>query len=290
MKRHAISLPPAAGADDGTRALRHGRKPAHPAGRSRQTRAGIGSQQISPDGRSVVVVVARPNYDENRTDSELVLVDIASLARRPLTVDRRSVAHPRWSPTGDRLAFLALSGTGRYAALQIFVMPMAGGDARRLSSSPTGVQQFAWSPDGRTVAFATADEPEQRKGADRSNQSFEVTNDNFLTTAAPTSTHIWLMAPCSPLRRLAPSPHERRVEPAGRFPAGCAGVAALLVAGRKAPRRSCARPATPGRPAKHRASGGREQRCDTRRRAGGKVRGVSELLARRHAECILVTA
>jgi hypothetical protein len=34
------------------------------------------SPQLSPDGRSVVVVVSRPNYSENRNDTELVLIDV----------------------------------------------------------------------------------------------------------------------------------------------------------------------------------------------------------------------
>ncbi len=38
--------------------------------------------RISPDGRSIVIVVGRPNYDENRTDAELVLVDIATGKKR----------------------------------------------------------------------------------------------------------------------------------------------------------------------------------------------------------------
>ena len=34
--------------------------------------------QISPDGRSVVIVVSRANFEVNRHDVELVLVDAAS--------------------------------------------------------------------------------------------------------------------------------------------------------------------------------------------------------------------
>jgi len=152
----------------------------------------VSDPQISPDGKSIVVVVAHANYEENRYDGELVLVDIATGARRSLTFDRRGVGHPRWSPQGDRLAFLAAGGTGQTGA-QIFVLPMAGGDGHRLTSVASGVQQFAWSPDGRTIAFAAADEPEKKTGVERHNLSFEVTNDHFLTTAAPTPTHIWLV-------------------------------------------------------------------------------------------------
>ncbi|HEV8199800.1 MAG TPA: hypothetical protein VGS03_07260, partial [Candidatus Polarisedimenticolia bacterium] len=35
----------------------------------------VSDPQISPDGRSIVVIVSRPNYEDNRTDSEMVLVD-----------------------------------------------------------------------------------------------------------------------------------------------------------------------------------------------------------------------
>ena len=69
--------------------------------------ARVSDPQISPDGRSIVVIVSRPNYDDNRTDAELVLVDVATGAQRVLTRGRKQLAAPRWSPSGDRLAFLA---------------------------------------------------------------------------------------------------------------------------------------------------------------------------------------
>src|SRR5262245_38230336 len=110
----------------------------------------VSDPQVSPDGKSIVIVVARANYEENRYDSDLVLVDIATGNQRTLTSERRSISQPRYSPDGDRLAFLANIAilTGQSARPQIFVMPMGGGDVRRITSAPKGVQQFAWSPDG----------------------------------------------------------------------------------------------------------------------------------------------
>src|SRR6516165_1446029 len=66
---------------------------------------GVSDPQVSPDGKSVVVVVSRPNYEKNRSDKELVMVDVASGKQRVLTFDRAGVGQPRWSPNGDRLAF-----------------------------------------------------------------------------------------------------------------------------------------------------------------------------------------
>ena len=46
--------------------------------------AKVSDPQIAPDGKSIAVVIARPNLGDDRWDTELALVD----AGRPATVDR----------------------------------------------------------------------------------------------------------------------------------------------------------------------------------------------------------
>ncbi len=152
----------------------------------------VADPQISPDGKSIVIVVSRPNFAEDRYDADLVLVDVSSSRQRRITHERRGIGSPRWSPAGDRLAFLA---TGGNTKPQVFVMPMSGGDALQLTKSPTGVQQFAWRPDGMMLAFAAADEAPKKTGDEKFNDSFEVGNDDFLVREAAMPTHLWLIAP-----------------------------------------------------------------------------------------------
>ena len=153
----------------------------------------VSDPQIAPDGRSIVCVVSRVNWKDNRRDSDLLLVDVASGAQHSLTHDRRGVGSPRWSPTGDRLAFLATAGAGDKATRQVFILDMRGGDALQLTTAAQGVEQFAWKPDGTALGYVTADEPAKRDSTARYQDGFEVGNDGFLTSAAPLPFHLWLI-------------------------------------------------------------------------------------------------
>jgi dipeptidyl aminopeptidase/acylaminoacyl peptidase len=167
---------------------------------SRITR--VADPQISPDGKSVLVVVSHANLDEDRYDPELTLVDVATGKATTLVTGIPGLASPRYSPDGSMIAFLANVGaTGPAMAtagggghLQLFVMKVGGKPSAALTSAAHGLQQIAWSPDGKTIAFATADEAEKKTGPERFNDSFEIqVNDDFLSNADKYPTHIWLV-------------------------------------------------------------------------------------------------
>src|SRR5260370_20889064 len=148
----------------------------------------ISDPQISTDGKSIALVVEHANYEDNRYDSDLALIEIGTRAQRLLTHARRSVRQPGWSPDGSRIGFLsAVDGKQ-----QLFVLPMDGGDAWQVTKSPTAIQQYAWRPGGREIAFVAEDEAPKRTGEERHNKSFEVQNNHFLLTDAPRPSHLWI--------------------------------------------------------------------------------------------------
>lgn len=139
--------------------------------------------RVAPSGDKAVFVVAWPNYDANAWESEIVEVDLRSRAQRTLT-QRKTASSPRWSPDGDRLAFVAIVE----GKAQLFVLPARGGEAVQITHSPTGVGTFAWRPDGRGFAFTAAPPPASRG---RFDDAFEVNGNDYLTLAAPRAVHLW---------------------------------------------------------------------------------------------------
>ncbi|MCZ6869657.1 MAG: prolyl oligopeptidase family serine peptidase [Gammaproteobacteria bacterium] len=144
--------------------------------------------QITPSGDQVVVMVRRADLAENRYVNELVLVELESRSTRVLTHERPSVRHPRWSPSGDRLAFLAADSERKD---QVFVMNMAGGDPVRITEAKRGVHSFAWRPDGECISFVAEKDLDEPEGDAKHNKAFEVGDNAYLAQSESRPRYIW---------------------------------------------------------------------------------------------------
>lgn len=114
---------------------------------------------LSPDGGRVVFALARLDHDANEFRAHLWMVPASGGEPRPFTADEARDTSPAWSPDGRWIAFLSNRGGRRRghkrAAMQLWVIPSDGGEARQLIFFKSGVSQPTWSPDGRTLAFVS---------------------------------------------------------------------------------------------------------------------------------------
>ncbi len=107
--------------------------------------------RVSPDGKSVAFVITYHNKVENKTNSNIYLVSSAGGAVRQLTTAKGANNTPRWMRDGKSLAFIST----RDGEAQIWVIPVSGGEAYKVSSISTGVSDLQVSPDGKWFSFSS---------------------------------------------------------------------------------------------------------------------------------------
>ncbi len=66
--------------------------------------------QVSPDGREVAWVKTWIDPTENRYRSRIIVTTLATGASRQLSEGPGSDSHPRWSPDGRWISYLAAGG------------------------------------------------------------------------------------------------------------------------------------------------------------------------------------
>jgi dipeptidyl aminopeptidase/acylaminoacyl peptidase len=119
----------------------------------------VADPRILPDGTEVAFtqVSVTPKHDNYQTS--IWIVPATGGPARQLTSGTHDSA-PRWSPDGKRLAFLRTTEKdGKPEPAQLFVLDMAGGEARALTDLPKGAGPAIWSPSGRYIAFNSSTLP-----------------------------------------------------------------------------------------------------------------------------------
>ena len=123
----------------------------------------VGDPQLSPDGASVAYTVGTTDLAKDKRASNLWLARWDGSENRALTFGENQQAHPRWSPDGKTLAFLS-SRADEHEDDQVWLLPLAGGEAERVTEIKGGVEDFAWSPDSKRLVLVVQD-PDPRDPA-----------------------------------------------------------------------------------------------------------------------------
>ena len=88
---------------------------------------------------------------------------------------------PQWTPNGD-LSFLSRR-KDHNKSIQVYVIPMNGGEAKILTNHQTGVGSYQWSPDGKWIAFTSMDEKsKEKKAKEKAGYDMIVMDENHIYT------------------------------------------------------------------------------------------------------------
>jgi dipeptidyl aminopeptidase/acylaminoacyl peptidase len=133
-----------------------------------------GDPRISPDGSRVAFVVTAIDRESNEYHGAVWVAPLDGSAEpRPFTSGERRDTSPRWSPDGNWLAFASNRGGDEKTPMNLYVIPAEGGEARKLTDQKENVEEIAWSPDSKRIAFAARardaayDEEDDKKRAPR---------------------------------------------------------------------------------------------------------------------------
>jgi len=110
----------------------------------------ISDVRLSPNGAHVVYTIQRVDQKTEEKFTNLWLVSTKTGNPRQFTSGDQNDTHPRWSPDGNRIAFLSNRGD-KEKPPQIYLIPIDGGEARPLTTIEGTITEYAWSPDGRRV-------------------------------------------------------------------------------------------------------------------------------------------
>jgi len=124
------------------------------------------SVMVSPDGNSVVIATERADWEQEIFRKELWLYRASGVSPGLVQLTRSGHdSKPQWSPDAQWIAFLSErkatagktgeAGDDEKESTLLFLISPSGGEAFAITSGSEGVHAFAWSPDSKSIYFAT---------------------------------------------------------------------------------------------------------------------------------------
>ena len=127
----------------------------------------VAAQAPSPDGKWMLYTLSTPDWKEAKRQTDIYLVSlqqgVASTKQMTFTREKNETS-PRWAHDGSFFVFLSNREAPESAATrnQLYMMRPDGGEARRISDAKEGVSDFAFTDDGRWIAFRSGKSGEEQ--------------------------------------------------------------------------------------------------------------------------------
>jgi dipeptidyl aminopeptidase/acylaminoacyl peptidase len=133
----------------------------------------VSGAEISPDGRQVIYVKSElKKWSDNKRVSSIWIANADGTDHRPLLGSDKDRA-PTWSPDGRFVAFLSTrdqpENARDAAGAQIWLLPMHGGEATKLSDQKSAVRSIKWARDGSRIFFVAEEEQTEAQKDQRKN-------------------------------------------------------------------------------------------------------------------------
>ena len=109
----------------------------------------IGSVTVSPDEKQIAYTVSYYSVPENKSNSELFIMNADGSEQKQLTHNAAYEGEPTWIKGGTKLAYLS-SESG---STQVWEMNPDGTDRKQLTNYEGGIDGFAFSPDEKKLLF-----------------------------------------------------------------------------------------------------------------------------------------
>ncbi len=125
----------------------------------------VGEVAVSPDGRRIAYTRIVPrdlsSQDDGAAWTELHVIGSNGVSR-PFVSGKVNVGNISWKGDSSEIAFLARRGDD--SQRQLYAIPVAGGEAMRLTNMASGVSAYSFDPTGERVALvATEKEDSETK-------------------------------------------------------------------------------------------------------------------------------
>ena len=117
--------------------------------------------RVSPDGKKILYTRRSNDIMVDRTKSNLWIMNKDGSGHRPVLSGSASYSSARWSPNGDRIAYVTATSGGP----QIHVRYMDTGQTVLVSNIRKSPGNLSWSPNGKSIAFTMSVADKKAKGA-----------------------------------------------------------------------------------------------------------------------------
>jgi dipeptidyl aminopeptidase/acylaminoacyl peptidase len=124
----------------------------------------VGSAALSPNGTYIAYVLhvpPEPLKEPSGPAWDELHVIFPNGTSRPFVTGEVNAGSVDWTRDQKGISFLAKRGKDKFKSL--YVIPVDGGEARRLIGFSSDIRSYSWSPDGSQVAFIAEDPPAEEE-------------------------------------------------------------------------------------------------------------------------------